>query len=229
MAKRKKQASLSADLFDVFAAIVKVMLAAMVEVIKFAVQVIAWFVPNMFRGLWAVLRWIVRGIVWVYKENAREVKELDAVRRAKLEAARAWRYETTDEVEEEDEVTEEAVLPLLPEAVEVEPSAPCEVEVDEVEEDDEDAEDEVFLPEIEEDPATLWALSTMPYESVEKAVSVLERRLKCLEARKEKAEFVNRADEGGEQWGRYQTTKAWRGLLWEIQHTQAQLEMLGAE
>lgn len=224
MAKRKKQASLSAELFEVFAAIVKVMLAAMVEVIKFAVQVIAWFVPNLFKGLWAVLRWFVRGIVWLFKENAREVKELDAVRRAKLEAARAWRYETADEVEEEeDEVEEAAVLPILPIAEEVEGEV---VEADEVEEDEED---EVFLPEIEEDPATLWALSTMPYESVEKAVSVLERRLKCLEARKEKAEFVNRADEGGEEWHRYQNTKAWRGLLWEIQHTQAQLEMLGAD
>ena len=63
MARRNKQASLSADLFNVFAAIVKVMLAAVAEVIKFAVQVIAWFVPNLFKGLWAVLRWIVRGIV----------------------------------------------------------------------------------------------------------------------------------------------------------------------
>ena len=218
MAKRKKQASLSAELFEVFAAIVKVMLAAMVEVIKFAVQVIAWFVPNLFKGLWAVLRWIGRGIVWVYKENAREVKELDAVRRAKLEAARAWRYETADEVEEEDEVTEEAVLPLLPEAVEELP--PIEVRFI-------GSADEVEAVKVEDDGADEWVLSTMPWDTVDKARKVLERRLKALEDRRAKAEWVNRVDEV--TWTRYQNTKAWRGLLWEINHTQAQLEMLGAE
>ncbi|MBR6530154.1 MAG: hypothetical protein IKT43_01920 [Clostridia bacterium] len=218
MARRKKQASLSAELFEVFAAIVKVMLAAMVEVIKFAVQVIAWFVPNLFNGLWAVLRWIGRGIVWVFKENAREVKELDAVRRAKLEAARAWRYETADEVEEEYEVTDETVLPLLPEAVEELP--PIEFRfIGSV--------DEVEAVEVKDDGADEWVLSTMPWDTVDKARKVLERRLKALEDRRAKAEWVNRVDEV--TWTRYQNTKAWRGLLWEINHTQAQLEMLGAE
>ena len=218
MAKRKKQASLSAELFDVFAAIVKVMLAAMVEAIKFAVQVIAWLVPNLFKGLWAVLRWIVRGIVWLFKENAREVKELDAVRRAKLEAARAWRYETADEGEEEDDVTDETVLPLLPEAVEELP--PIEFRFI-------GSADEVEAVEVEDDGADEWVLSTMPWDTVDKARKVLERRLKSLEDRRAKAEWVNKVDEV--TWTRYQNTKAWRGLLWEINHTQAQLEMLGAE
>lgn len=218
MAKRKKQASLSAELFEVFAAIVKVMLAAMVEVIKFAVQVIAWFVPNLFKGLWAVLRGIGRGIAWIARKNAEESRQLNEVRRAKLEAARAWRYETADEVEEEDEVTDEAVLPLLPEAVEELP--PIEFRFI-------GSADEVEAVEAEDDGADEWVLSTMPWDTVDKARKVLERRLKALEDRRAKAEWVNKVDEV--TWTRYQNTKAWRGLLWEINHTQAQLEMLGAD
>lgn len=223
MAKRNKR-SASADMIGVVAGFV----GLMVEVCKVMFAVLAWLIPALFRAVVAVLR----GVAWFLRRAAEEGKQLDEDRRAKWEdrlerwdARRLARWGVyPDEVEEEeDEVEEAAVLPILPIAEEVEGEV---VEADEVEEDEED---EVFLPEIEEDPATLWALSTMPYESVEKAVSVLERRLKCLEARKEKAEFVNRADEGGEEWHRYQNTKAWRGLLWEIQHTQAQLEMLGAD
>ena len=163
-------------------------------------------------------RVIERKQALIARKNAEESRQLNEVRRAKLEAARAWRYETTDEVEEEDDVTEETVLPLLPEAVEELP--PIEFRFI-------GSADEVEAVEAEDDGADEWVLSTMPWDTADKARKVLERRLKALEDRRAKAEWVNKVDEV--TWTRYQNTKAWRGLLWEINHTQAQLEMLGAE
>jgi len=51
-----------------------------------------------------------------------------------------------------------------------------------------------------------------------------ERRLLALYRRKDKLEYIN----GGtaQAWAKFQTTKTWRGLLWEIEDAEERLARL---
>lgn len=187
----------------------------------------AWLVVAIFRGLWAVLSGIGRGVAWVIRENREEGRRLDAERRERW-AERHGLTEEEEEPEEEEaflpepkEETTEEEAPVLPpfgfkfEGFQVE--APKEeAPVEEVVEDS--------IRELEDQEADDEAFALLPGGSPERAVVILRKRLAALYTRKEKVEFVNGADP--KTWERYQQTKAWRGLLWDIEYAETQLELI---
>lgn len=62
------------------------------------------------------------------------------------------------------------------------------------------------------------------YGSKEKALSRVNRLLLALYQRKDKLEYVNNTSP--EAWARFQKTKTWRGLLWDIQNAEDTLERI---
>lgn len=83
-------------------------------------------------------------------------------------------------------------------------------EMEEDEEDEEISDEEAAINEI--------------YGSKEKALSRVNRLLLALYQRKDKLEYVNNTSP--EAWARFQKTKTWRGLLWDIQNAEDTLERI---
>lgn len=83
---------------------------------------------------------------------------------------------------------------------------------EEMEEDEED--------EISDEEAAINEI----YGSKEKALSRVNRLLLALYQRKDKLEYVNNTSP--EAWARFQKTKTWRGLLWDIQNAEDTLERI---
>ena len=84
--------------------------------------------------------------------------------------------------------------------------------LDELEEEgDEDVEDEAFC-------------HLLHGRTLEKATADEERRLLALYRRKDKLEFINKST--AEAWEKFQATKTWRGLLWEIEDAEERLARL---
>ena len=165
-------------------------------------SIVAWVITCGLFGIFGLVR---RGLCWIVEENRDEVARLNEERREKLEALeRKLHGEDEEEAEEEEEEDEE-------------PEDPDELdELDELEdmEEEEEAEDCGFA-------------SLLHGRSIEKAIEDEERRLLALYRRKDKAEYVNGAD--AKTWEKYQNTKTYRGLLWEIdqaEDTIARLEQL---
>lgn len=87
---------------------------------------------------------------------------------------------------------------------------------EEMEEDEEDEDGE----EISDEEAAINEI----YGSKEKALSRVNRILLALYQRKDKLEYVNNTSP--EAWARFQKTKTWRGLLWDIQNAEDTLERI---
>lgn len=85
-----------------------------------------------------------------------------------------------------------------------------------MEEDEEDEDGE----EISDEEAAINEI----YGSKEKALSRVNRLLLALYQRKDKLEYVNNTSP--EAWARFQKTKTWRGLLWDIQNAEDTLERI---
>ena len=231
--RRAKNPGLIECLFLLFAGLVKFYFLAMAWIVKALIRLLAWLLPELWaaatffaRLLLSVVRGIGRGVAWIVRENAEESKRLDAVRReiweARLDRWLSRRADECDEEEPEEWEEEEDLLPvLLPETVDAPELPPMAFQfVDDLPEVREEPE------EGEPDPGEDDCFSLLPGGCPEKALPILERRLAALYTRKEKAEYVNRADERGEAWEKYTTTKAWRGLLWEIDYTEKQIELI---
>ena len=60
--------------------------------------------------------------------------------------------------------------------------------------------------------------------TVSKAIADEERKLLALYRRKDKLEAINRGDPT--TWERFQKSKTWRGLLWDIEDTENTLKRL---
>jgi len=224
MKRRKASARMAADCVGLCAGFAELVGWLLIGGMKAA----AWLTVAIFRGLLAILSGIGRGVAWVIRENREEGRQLDAERRERW----AERHGLTEEEEEPEE--EEALLPE-PEAETPEEEAPVlppfgfkfegfQVEAPKeeapVEEVAEDSIRELEDPGTEDDEA----FCLLPGGSPERAVVILRKRLAVLYTRKEKVEYVNGADP--KTWAKYQQTKAWRGLLWDIEYAETQLELI---
>ena len=155
-------------------------------------------VAAIFGGLWIILY----GLPWIcrsglYARLKAENAALNEERRAKYRAAVA-KLEGFDLEEDEDDL-------------------------DEWEDPDED-----FLsegPDEEEETAEDDCFSALLRgRSIEKAIADEERRLLALYRRKDKMEFVSGADP--KAWEKYQKTKTYRGLMWEIEQAEETIARL---
>lgn len=198
---RRKQASVSGDVLMAFA-----------EMMKFGLVLGA----GMFRIAIEIIRWMLKGMASVARLLADEMRRENAA----LEERRRERLEDECEVElEEDE--DDGLPPLLP-PMEFRFIGDGELPGDEDDDDIGDEDDE----EDEEDDGE-EAFSWMPGGSAEKAIAILERRLATLYERKERAEYINHIDDAS--WERYTKTKAWRGILWDIDYTEEKLALIEKE
>lgn len=226
MARRKKT-SVTAEMFT-----------ASFDMLGFALELCGWFVEValkvavwLLEGLWSMLKALCRGIKWVVIETRRENRELDEHRREIWEERwERWfsrRYPNPiEDYEEEEKVVycepTDPEPPLLP-PFEFKFVGRGDAPVEEPEPEEEVAPEPVaVVADAGEDDVWMW----MPGGSPEKAIPILERRLEALYDRKEKAEYVNRADEDGEEWRKFKNTKAWRSLLWDIEYVEEKLAYL---
>lgn len=196
---RRKQASVSGDVLMAFA-----------EMMKFGLVLGA----GMFRITIEIIRWMLKGMASVARLLADEMRRENAA----LEERRRERLE--DECEEEWEEEEEDDLPPLLPPMEFRFIGDGELPEDDDDDDEDDDEDDGDDDEDEMDSAYAW----MPGGSAEKAIAILERRLATLYERKERAEYINHIDDAS--WKKYTQTKAWRGLLWDIDYTEKKLALI---
>lgn len=229
MKRNRASARMAADCVGLCAGFAELVGWLLIGGMKAAAWLVVTLLPVIFRGLWAVLSGIGRGVAWVIRENREEGRRLDAERRERW----AERHGLTEEEEDAEPEEEEALLPE-PEAETPEEEAPVlppfgfkfegfQVEAPKeeapVEEVVEDSIRELENPEPDDE-----AYALLPGGSPERAVVILRKRLAALYTRKEKVEFVNGADP--KTWAKYQQTKAWRGLLWDIEYAETQLELI---
>lgn len=229
MKRNRASARMAADCVGLCAGFAELVGWLLIGGMKAAAWLVVTLLPVIFRGLWAVLSGIGRGVAWVIRENREEGRRLDAERRERW----AERHGLTEEEEDAEPEEEEALLPE-PEAETPEEEAPVlppfgfkfegfqveapkeEAPVEEVVEDS--------IRELEDPEPDDEAYALLPGGSPERAVVILRKRLAALYTRKEKVEFVNGADP--KTWAKYQQTKAWRGLLWDIEYAETQLELI---
>lgn len=116
----------------------------------------------------------------------------------------------------------EATIPS-PEALDF--SAPEEEEDEEEDEWWEDEELGLLLDEEDDSEDEDEGFSHLLHgRTIEKATADEERRLLALYRRKDKLEYVNKRT--AEEWDRFQQTKTWRGLLWDIEDAEERLARL---
>lgn len=166
------------------------------------------FIVAAVRGGFSVLRF-ADGITWPIRRHwAKQIEQ-----GAELEE----RYEAVDEsIPEEDGEAFCDQSEELPEAMPIAPMIPVKVE--------EEAPSPV-VEEVEDDGNDWDPLALLPGGgNIDKAITILERRLSVLYDRKDKAEYLNKVDVA--TWEKYQKTKAWRGLMWEIERTEGILSRI---
>lgn len=220
MSKRKQTftASVAGSLTDITGLFV----VGVFKMIAFCVfGLVKLGVPIVFKAL----EWLVQGacelltalfslVIYCGLYIGRFFKQIWGGQYEQDEELEDWQYD--DELDDEGE----DVTPLLPEVFD-------EDDMESYPDGEEQEEEECYEEEEDEAPERYEGedeLVWYPGGSPERAIEILERRLECLYERKDKAEYVNKVDDA--TWKKYQTTKAWRGLIWEIERTEEKLEWL---
>ena len=151
----------------------------------------------IFSGAVILARWIFTGAVWLASALARGVRAFVRQYRRERDQMAAERAER--DAEDASDLEEEQ----LPEGEEEEP----EEEPEQVREGDE-----------------YRALLPLYGENLDKAIARVQRQLLFLYRRKDKLTYINNTSP--EAWAKYQQTKTWRGLMWDIEQAEDTLDRL---